>query len=794
MIFLDGATGTVLQKKGMKPGVKPEVLNIEDPDLIASVHQEYLDAGAEIVYANTFGASRHKLKDTPYEPAQIIDAAVRIARKAAKNQALVALDIGPLGELMEPMGPLRFEEAYAEFREMIVAGVHAGADLVVFETMSDLLEVKAGVLAARENSDLPVFVTMSFEENGRTFTGCTVESMGMTLTGLGVDALGLNCSTGPDKLAPLIKRLASVTDLPIIAKPNAGLPDPMDGHYDMEPAAFVEAMKICTANGASVIGGCCGTSPAYIRLLTKELAGLPVLKRNRPVLSMVCTPLRPVVIDRVTPIGERINPTGKKRFQKALLEEDLDYIVSVALEQQAAGAQILDVNVGFPGVNETEMLPKVVRKLQSAVDLPLQLDSSNPEALEAALRIYNGKPAVNSTNAKEKTMHTIFPLVRKYGASVVCLTMDEDGIPDSAARRIELAEKMRQTAHTYGIADSDLWVDALALTVSAQQEQARETLKAIRYIHDHMHLNTVLGVSNISFGLPQRTLMTRTFLTMAMEEGLRLPIVNPNQLDIMDTISAFEVLENLDSQSVRYIDRFASRPVSAAASASSVPYPVHKTSETAGQPSVMTIQKAVEKGLGKEAADLAREKLSQPGVHPLDLVEEDLIPALDVAGDQYENGRIFLPQLLSCAAAAQKVFEVLRQRLAESGETEVSKGKIVLATVQGDVHDIGKNIVKTVLENYGFDVLDLGRDVSPEKIVQAVQEHHIQLVGLSALMTTTLPAMEKTVQLLKQLPVPPAVMCGGAVVTEEYVRRIGADFYGRDASESAAYARKVFGI
>lgn len=799
IVFLDGATGTVLQQKGMKPGYQPERLNIENPAMLADVCAGYAGVGSQIVMANTFGANPLKLRNCPYPLQDVVTGAIKAARAGAPD-CMVALDVGPLGELMEPMGSLRFEQAYEHFTQVMEAGKKAGADLVMIETMSDLLETKAALLAAKENTDLPVFVSMSFEADGRTFTGCTIESMGMTLSALGADAIGMNCSVGPDKLARLIERLARVTDLPIICKPNAGLPDPEDGHYDMSPDAFLGAMEECVKAGASVIGGCCGTTPAYIEKLTERFARTAWKRRFSPDLSMVCTPTRPVFVDQVRMIGERINPTGKKRFQKALLEKDLDYIISVAIEQRDAGADLLDVNVGFPGVDEVEMLPLVVRKIQSVVDLPLQLDSSNPEALAAALRIYNGKPSVNSINAKQEVMDDILPAIKKYGACVIGLTIDEDGIPDSAKKRIELAGRIASEAEKYDIPHADLWIDPLCLTVSAQQDQAKETLKAVRYITDQMHLNTVLGVSNISFGLPERKLMTSTFLIQAMTCGLRLPIVNVNQPEIVNAIAACKVLLDQDKGSEKYIERFANvsqtsaqTSVLRASSSPSASASVSAASQD-GNKSALSLQEAVIQGLAHPAADLARERLQLTGCSELSIVEDDLIPALDEVGRRYEAKTMFLPQLLSAAQAAQSVFEVLRTSMADKGVEEVKKGRIVLATVQGDVHDIGKNIVKTVLENYGFDVIDLGKDVAPEIILQTVKDQNIQLVGLSALMTTTLPAMEKTIELLHTLENPPKIMVGGAVVTKEYAKKAGADFYGKDASESAAYARKVFGV
>ena len=768
--------GTVLQQRGLPPGGQPELLNLTQPELLRGVYEEYIAAGSQVIYANTFGANGLKLARTGHGVEEIVTAAVSIAKEAAGQDVRVALDVGPLGELLEPMGTLTFEHAYQLFREMAVAGEHAGADLVAIETMTDLYETKAALLAVKENTSLPVLVTMSFEESGRTFTGCTVAAMARTLEGLGADAIGLNCSLGPDKLAPLLGELCRSTRLPVVAKPNAGLPDPVDGHYDMGPEAFADALLSCVEAGATVVGGCCGTSPAYIRSLKAALAGKTPAPRTYDAVCCVCTPVSVCRLDGVRVIGERINPTGKKRFQQALLENDLDYILDVAIQQEDAGADILDVNVGFPGVDEVSMLPKVVKHLQSAVSLPLQLDSSNPDALEAGLRVYNGKAAVNSVNGEQEVLERILPIVKKYGAAVVGLTLDKGGIPQSAGERIAIARRILDAALAWGIPKEDVWMDCLTLTVSAQQEQAAETLKAVHAVRHELGLQTVLGVSNISFGLPNRALVTQSFLTQAMYAGLTLPIINPNQTAMMDAVAAFRVLSGEDGQCQRYIDRFAGEPTTAAAPAA---------------PSAMTLEDAIVRGLQADAAALAKAALQRE--EELSLVENRLIPALDTVGERYEQGKAFLPQLLGAAQAAQAVFEVIRASIAQKGGTPVKRGRLVVATVQGDIHDIGKNIVRTVLENYGYEVLDLGRDVPPEVIVQTVVEQDIRLVGLSALMTTTLPAMEETIRLLHALPQPPVTFVGGAVVTPEYAAGMGADFYGKDARQSVEIARKVLG-
>ena len=776
LIFLDGAMGTMLQRAGLKPGELPELIALTRPELLTDIHRQYIEAGADIVYANTFGANRRKLMKLGVTVDEVVSAAVAAAKKAKARVApgaRVALDVGPLGELLEPLGTLPFESAVEMFAELVRAGVKAGADLIAIETMTDLQEARAALIAAKENSDLPVIVTMSFDENGRTFTGCTAASMAATLTGLGADAIGLNCSLGPKQLLPILREIMAHTNLPVIAKPNAGLPDPVDGHYDLSPAEFAEAMAEAVAAGVSVVGGCCGTNPDYIRALHERVKDMTPGQREVRPASLVCTATKAVTIDGVRVIGERINPTGKKRFQQALLAGDLDYIVDVAIQQEDAGADVLDVNVGYPGVDEVTMLPLVVRKLQEATSLPLMLDSTNPAALEAGLRVYCGKAAVNSVNGDRKVLDSILPIVKKYGASVVGLTLDETGLPKTAAERIAIAERILTAAEAHGIPRTDLWIDCLTLTVSAQQDQAQETLAAIRYVRNKLGLQTVLGVSNISFGLPNRPLMTSTFLVQALYAGLTLPIMNPCQKDMMDAIAAHRVLSGEDAGCRAYVERFANAaPTAATAPANPIP----------------NLSESIVRGLKADAARLAKAALeNQSG---LALVETVLIPALDKVGADYEAGRAFLPQLLSAAQAAQAVFAVIQDSM--GGGESVRREKVIIATVKGDIHDIGKNIVKTVMANYGYQMLDLGRDVPPEAVVEATVAGNVRLVGLSALMTTTLPAMEETVRQLKALPEPPQIMLGGAVVTADYAANLGCH-YARDAKASVEIARRVLG-
>ena len=772
-MLLDGAMGTMLQKSGMKPGTVPETLNITDPEMVAAVHRAYYRAGSRVVYANTFGANRLKMKNTGYTVQEIIAAGVRLAKECAKETGgLVGLDVGPIGVMLEPLGTLPFGEAVDIYREIMRAGADAGADMIAIETMSDLAETRAALIAAKEATDLPVFVTMSFDATGRTFTGCTPASMARTMEGLGADAVGINCSLGPKEMIPMIREIRANTTLPVIAKPNAGLPDPVTGTYGVDAESFAEAMKELAAAGAEIVGGCCGTNPDYIAALART--ELP--KAERPAIGgAVCTGAVCLSTDRVRVIGERINPTGKKRLQQALLEDDTDYIVELAINQADAGADLLDINVGYPGVDEVSMLPKVVQAVQSAVDLPLQLDTTNPEALEAALRVYHGKAAVNSVNGKEESLNTVLPLVKKYGAAVVGLTLDENGIPDTAEKRVAIARRILERATAVGIPKEDLWIDCLTLTVSAQQEQAMETLKAVHTVRNELGLKTVLGVSNISFGLPNRMLVTRVFLAAALEAGLTLPIVNPNQKEIMDVVAARRVLSGEDEGCRGYVERFAEEAPASAAPAANAE---------------MTLGDAIRKGLRKEAERLTAEALKTRS--EMELVEQELIPALEETGEKYEQGKVFLPQLLSAAQAAQSAFGEIRGSLLQKGEQGTDRGAVIMATVQGDIHDIGKNIVITVLENYGYRVYDLGKDVAPEVIVKEAREKGVRLVGLSALMTTTLPAMAETVKQLKMLEEPPLVMVGGAVVTADYAQAIGAEYYAKDVRDAVKIAARVF--
>ena len=808
--ILDGAMGTMLQRAGMAPDETTTQFGLEHPQIWKDIHSQYIDAGADIIYASTFGMNRFKTEELD----RPLHEAVALAMKAAceardeagdKGRAVkVALGIGPLGELLEPMGTLKFEEAYEAFTDLVTAGKDNGADLVVIETMTDLYEVKAAVLAVKENSGLPVMVSMTFEDNGRTFTGVSLEAMAMTLEGLGVDAIGINCSLGPVEILPMAKELRELTSVAVFAKPNAGLPDPETGKYDITCGRFIETMKEYMQAGINMVGGCCGTTPEYIAGLAEcrdEMVknGVPgasgkeghATGREKRGLR-ICSGTDVVHVDHVTVIGERINPTGKKRLKQALLDGDMDYILNQAVEQIDAGAEILDVNVGVPSLDESAVLPDLVKKLQAITGTPLQIDSSDPAAIEAALRVYNGKAIVNSVNGEPDVMDDILPVVKKYGAAVIGLTLDGDGIPATAEGRFAIAERIAARAADYGIPEEDVIIDCLTLTASAQQKEVNETLRAVKMVRERLGLKTALGVSNISFGLPMRVIINRTFLAMAMECGLDLPIINPNEEEMMSAIFAFNVLKNVDENAVRYIERYGEavmepgRLVKKGGGAAPDSGQAKDTAEGDGD-----IFYCIEKGIKAGTVAAVEELLESHD--EMELVNDFLIPALDNVGKGFEKGTIFLPQMLQAATAAQAGFDVIKMRLAESDKESVSLGEVVIATVKGDIHDIGKNIVKVIMENYGYRMIDLGRDVPAEKIVETVVERDIKLVGLSALMTTTLKSMEDTITAIRAAAPDCRVMVGGAVLTADYAERIGADFYCKDAMKSVEAAQEVFG-
>ncbi len=833
--ILDGAMGTQLQQAGMRPGEDQNDYLLANPQVVEDIHRRYAEAGSDILYAPTFTMNHRRIGQRGDQVDEDVRRLLAPARKVKEEfrekgrEILVGLDMGPLGEMLEPMGQLPFEEAYETYRRLVLAGAKAGADLVVIETMTDLYEVKAAVLAAKENCDLPVMVSMSFDEGGRTFTGTGLEAMAVCLNGLGVDAMGINCSLGPDEIYPMIRELQEYTDIPVFAKPNAGLPDPATGEYTITAEEFAQVMRPFAAAGVNMLGGCCGTDPEYIRRLceitdaakaekapgadTAAEAGAEsaagVSSREQLKLSSRSKVVR---ADHIAVIGERLNPTGKKRMKQALLDGDFDYILTQAIDQADAGAEILDVNVGVPGLDDVAMMPRVIKRLQSITDLPLQIDSSNPAAIEAALRVYNGKPIVNSVNGEEKVMEAILPLVKKYGAAVIGLTLDENGIPATAEERFAIAERILKRAMEYGIPRQDVIIDCLTLTASAQQKEVNETLRAVRMVREQLGLHTALGVSNVSFGLPLRPVFNRTFLALAMENGLDLPIINPNDEDMMATVFAFNVLKNADEKAERFISRYAEME----AARSIVPAGTGKkltavmsggasagagmgAPETAGQPagapsvaggSTKDLFYAIEKGLEAESVSAVHELLRDHS--EMEVVNTYMIPALDRVGKQFEAGTLFLPQMLQAAQAAQAGFEVIKARLAESDNASVDLGDVVIATVQGDIHDIGKNIVKVIMDNYGYHMIDLGKNVPPEEIVRAVKERNIQLVGLSALMTTTLKSMEETIAAVKAAAPDCRVMVGGAVLTEDYARQIGADYYCSDAMKSVEAAQDVF--
>lgn len=775
-ILLDGAMGSVLQSRGLKLGGLPEELNFTEPELIRSIHREYIEAGAQGIYANTFGANRHKLQNSRYSVEETVKRGIELAREAAEGtDVLVGLDVGSLGRMLRPTGDMPVDEAYDMFREVMTAG--SGADFIAIETMTDLMEIKTALLAAKENTDLPVICSMSFEQNMRTFTGCSAAAMAITLSGLGADVLGMNCSLGPKDALPIVDEILKWSSVPVIIRPNAGLPDPATNLYNMTAEEYAEIMEQIAAKGVKVLGGCCGTTPEYIREVSKRIAGKVCTMPKPEIPPAVCSASSVVTVDTVRIIGERINPTGKKLFKEALKKRDLDYIMRQALEQTGAGAEILDVNVGLPDIDEKEMMISAVNAIQSVTDAPLQIDTTELPVLEAALRIVSGKPIINSVNGEEEKLRTVLPLVKKYGAAVVGLTLDERGIPKTAEERFAIAEKILNRALEYGIPRRDVYIDCLTLTASAEQDGVKETLKALRMVTERLGLRTVLGVSNISFGLPNRELVNTTFISLAMQCGLTLPIMNPNIERMTGAVRAFRLLSGYDRSGAAFIASYGNEVKKPAAAVAAD----------------MDISDAVAAGLKAESA-AAAEKLLAAGTDPMEIINAKLIPALDEVGAKFEKGTIFLPQLIQSAGAAQAAFDVIKKAISERGGSGVSAGKVVLCTVKGDIHDIGKNIVKTLLENYGFDVIDLGRDVDYQVVVDAAIKYDVRLVGLSALMTTTLKSMENTIKLLRDNNVNCKIVVGGAVLTPEYAEKIGADFYAKDAKETVDIARKVYGV
>ncbi len=782
LLFFDGAMGTMLQERGLKSGELPEIWNVDREGVILDIHKQYLEAGCNIIKANTFGANPFKMKGTGYTCEQLTKKGIEIAKRAiaeSGRRAYAALDIGSLGKLLEPLGDLSFEEAYEAFCAMCVAGEEAGADLCLIETMNDTYEIKAAVLAAKEHTNLPIVVTMVFDENGKLLTGADMEAAVAMLEGLRVDALGLNCGFGPDIMQGFLPKLREITSIPIVINPNAGLPVVVDGKtcFHVGPKEFADIMKKIAQEGVSVMGGCCGTTPAHLRALVeacREIPPMALTEKNRSVVSSYTHAVELGSHPKI--IGERINPTGKSRFKQALRDNDLEYIYKEALAQQDRGAHILDVNVGLPEIDEVQMMRSVVTGLQGITDLPLQIDTSDPVAMETAMRLYNGKPLINSVNGKQESMDTVFPLAARYGGMIVCLTLDEHGIPETAEGRIKIAEKIIQEAAKYGISKKDLLIDTLTMTISTGQENARITLEALHYVRHVLGVHTTLGVSNISFGLPQRERVNTAFFTIALAQGLSAGIINPNSEAMMAAYHACCALNGSDSQCQDYIALYSQQG---------------ETAKTASSKSGdISLFDAVVRGLAESAHQAAEKELETR--KPLEVIDEELIPALDKVGQGFENQTVFLPQLLMSADAAKAGFDAIKEHLQAEGASSESKGSIVIATVKGDIHDIGKNIVKVLLENYGFHVIDLGKDVDPELVVQAAREHQVKLVGLSALMTTTVANMEVTIKMLKEELPDCKVMVGGAVLTQTYADMIGADFYSKDAMGSVRYANELF--
>ncbi len=785
LLFFDGGLGTLLQERGLKPGELPETWNLEKTEELVDIHRQYFAAGSDIVLANTFGANPIKFQSSEYELEDVITAAIVSVKEGANwgvydyREVYVGLDVGPTGKLLKPMGDLSFEDAYEAYKQMMVIGQEAGADLIHIETMNDTYEMKAAVLAAKENTSLPVFATVAFDENGKLLTGGDIPSVVALLEGLRVDALGINCGLGPEQMLPILDEIMKYTTLPVIVKPNAGLPRQKDGevYYDVTPDKFAECMEEIVKHGACIIGGCCGTTPAHIHAMVERLRASNVFyERELPKYepkTIVSSYGKSVVLgDKPVIIGERINPTGKKRLKQALKDHDLDYILKEGISQQDAGAHILDVNVGLPDIDEPAVMKEIVTELQSVTNLPLQIDTVNAEAMEAAMRIYNGKPMVNSVNGKQESMDAVFPLIKKYGGVVVGLTLDEEGIPDDVEGRVRIAGKIIEEAKKYGIDKKDIVIDVLAMTISSDANGAKITLEALKAVREKYGVCTVLGVSNISFGLPSRPVINANFYTMAMQNGLSAGIINPMSEDMMRSYDSYCALMNYDTNFENYIGKYS-----------------NQENKSSVKQTEMSLKTAIEKGLKEESHHAAYELVKT--LEPLTIIQNEMIPALDNVGKSFEAGIVFLPQLLMSADAAKIAFAVLKDELAKSGKSEQKQEKVILATVQGDIHDIGKNIVKVLLENYSFDVIDLGKDVDPEVVVEAAVREDVRLVGLSALMTTTVESMKDTIKLLHNEKPDCKVMVGGAVLNQEYADMIEADFYGKDAMQSVYYAQKI---
>lgn len=788
ILVLDGGMGTLLQKKGLKPGELPETWNITHPDIIQKIHTDYYDSGSNVVSTNTFGANLLKFSEDELD--KIIQAAINNA-KIAKNNSIsiqnkfIALDIGPCGRLLKPFGDFDFEDAVSLFAYTVKLGVKYGVDLIFIETMNDSYETKAAILAAKENCDLPIFVSNAYSDNGKLMTGATPEAMVALAEGMGVDAIGTNCSLGPKQLAPIISRLLERSSIPVLLKPNAGLPKSVNNEtvFDVSPYEFAEEVADQLKKGVCIVGGCCGTTPEYIKKLATLSKGINFIKPSNKNFTCVSSYSHAVdFTNKPVLIGERINPTGKKRFKQALKENDINYILREGLEQQEKGVHILDVNVGLPEIDEVEMLKDVVCELQAVSNLPLQLDTSNPNAMEKGLRYYNGKALINSVNGKQESMATIFPLVKKYGGVVVALTLDENGIPETAEGRVEVANKIIATAKKYGIDKKDIVFDTLAMTISADKNAAITTLKALNIIKNKFGCHTSLGISNVSFGLPSRPSINSGFFAAALENGLSSAILNPHSTEMMKTYYAFCAIHGMDDNCADYINFMSTVKETVIESVTNVAI----SSDNKGE---SELKNAIVKGLKDEAKSITSMLLKTK--NPLEIVQDEIVPALDIVGKGFENKTVYLPQLLMSAESAQYSFEQIKTVMINDKNDLKNKCEFVIATVQGDIHDIGKNIVKLLLENYGFNVIDLGKDVPPEKIVDTVIKHHAPIVGLSALMTTTVPAMEETIKLIKEKAPWCKTVVGGAVLTQEYANNICADKYAKDAMETVRYAEKI---
>lgn len=767
-LIFDGAMGTVLQKSGMPIGAIPDLLNLTQPELIQNIHRSYVKSGADCITTNTFGANRHKITDVSIP--ELVTAAVNNAKAA--NPKYVALDVGPIGQLLAPLGTLSFEEAYDIFKEQVVAGEKAGADVILFETFSDLMELKLGILAAKENTSLPVFATMTYQENGRTFVGTDPLSATIALGSMGIDALGVNCSLGPDELLPIVETIIEYSKIPVMVQANAGLPD-MNGEYAYSSDAYASRMVKMADMGVRILGGCCGTTPKFIATLRKEIEGKDIVIPTPKKVTAICSDSNTVILDdKISIIGERINPTGKPKLKEALKKEDFDYLLREAISQRDNGADILDVNVGLPELDEAAVLSKAVVNIQSCVSLPLQIDSTDSEAVERAVRSYKGKPLINSVNGDSEIMDKIFPIAKKYGACVLGLCLDKNGIPANAEDRLKIAKRIVETAASYGIPKEDILIDCLVLTASAQQEQVLTTLEAIKLVKRELGVKCVLGVSNVSFGLPNRSLLNSVFLAAAFGAGLDAPIVNPCSKEIMDTVNSYRVFNCQDTGGQRFIEKYAD------------------TSNliTSANPSGENdLKDIIIKGLKDESAPMVEAMLKDHDA--MEIINNYFVPALDVVGKSYETGKIFLPQLMLSAETVKNGFEIISKY---NVEAEVKTDKIIMATVEGDIHDIGKNIVKMLLSNYGYEVIDLGRDVPVQDVIDAIKKHKPSLVGLSALMTTTVKNMKRTIDAIKDNNLDCKVIVGGAVLNDEYAQMVGADYYAKDANEGVKLAGKHF--